>query len=411
MNDLLDGVRVLDLTTILAGPFAAYQLSLMGADVIKLEIPDGGDPARDLGSENPQHIPSMGPSFVAQNAGKRSIAVDLKTPGGREIFTRLIQESDVLLENMRPGVLGRLGFPPERIREINPHLVYCAVSGFGQTGPIASRPAYDQIIQGLAGMIDVTGFPETDPVRAGFPIADTLGGFAAAMAICAALARRGEERAGCFLDVSMLETALTAMGWAVSDYLVGGRPSRRRGNHNVTSSPSGTFRTGRGQLNIAANSQAQFEVLCRVCACEHLITDSRFSTRGDRKKNREALTLELEESLAARTAIEWEHLLSEAGVPAGRVLTVEESLAQPQVVARGLVHEMELPASGGRMVSLVGSGIHVDGTTLSPSSPPPLLGEHTDEILTELGYSPEQVAALRAERVLSPAIRKVSHVF
>ncbi|MFE4468582.1 CaiB/BaiF CoA transferase family protein [Leifsonia sp. NPDC056824] len=409
MTDLLAGVRVLDLTTILAGPFAAYQLSLLGADVIKIEIPDGGDPARELGSENPQHVPEFGASFVAQNCGKRSMAIDLKSEGGREVFARLIAESDVLLENMRPGVLARLGFAPERIRQLNPLLVYCAVSGFGQSGPIAGRPAYDQIIQGLAGMIEVTGFPDAEPVRAGFPVADTLGGFAAAMSICAALAQRDARGTGCFLDVSMLETALSAMGWAVSDYLVGGLPAQRRGNENATSSPSGTFRTGAGRLNIAANAQAQFEVLCRVCGCEHLIDDARFLTRGDRKKHRRALSAELERYLAGRPAAEWEELLSAAGVPAGRVLSVEESLAQPQIAERRLVHSVTLPSSE-RTVRVLGSGVHVDDHELAPSSPPPRLGEHTDEILGDLGYSESDIEELRAEWALGPARKRSAGV-
>lgn len=404
MTDLLAGVRVLDLTTILAGPFASYQLSLLGADVIKIEIPHGGDPARELGSENPQHVPQFGASFVAQNCGKRSIALDLKSEGGREVFVRLIEESDVLIENMRPGVLARLGFASERIRELNAQLVYCAVSGFGHTGPIAARPAYDQIIQGLAGMIEATGFPDSEPVRAGFPIADTLGGFAAAMAVSAALAQRDSRGTGCFLDVSMLETALTAMGWAVSDYLIGGLPALRRGNDNATSAPSGTFRTGAGRLNIAANAQAQFEALCRVCECEDLVSDPRFLTRGDRKKHRAELTIELERYLALRTAAEWEELLASAGVPAGRVLTVPEALAQPQIAERGLVHQIALPSSGGA-VRVLGGGVHVDGRTLAPSSPPPVLGEHTDEILAELGFTAERIEELYAEQAFGSVRR------
>jgi crotonobetainyl-CoA:carnitine CoA-transferase CaiB-like acyl-CoA transferase len=204
VSDLLKGVRVLDLTTILAGPFAAYQLSLFGADVTKLEIPGTGDLAREIGDDPTLTDAAMGASFLAQNAGKRSMTINLKNAIGREVFERLLVASDVLLENMRPGVLERLGYPWERIHEVNPRLIYCAVSGFGQTGPLAGRPAYDQIIQGLAGMSDVTGLPSSGPLRVGFPVCDTLGGFAAAMAICAALTRRAHDDVGCFLDVSML---------------------------------------------------------------------------------------------------------------------------------------------------------------------------------------------------------------
>ncbi len=254
-HGLLAGVGVLDLTTVLAGPYAGYQLSLLGADVIKVERPDGGDLSRELGPSAPLGEIQMGASFLAQNAGKRSVTVDLKTDGGRRVLTRLIADADVLLENMRPRVMERLGFAWERMREINPRLVYCALSGFGATGPISGRPAYDQIVQGLSGMADVTGHADGDPVRVGFPVCDTMGGQAAALAVCAGLVGRARTGEGCMLDVSMLETALTGMGWVVSDYLIGGRHPDRVGNENPTASPSGTFRTGDGDLVIAANTR------------------------------------------------------------------------------------------------------------------------------------------------------------
>lgn len=392
---MLDDVTVLDLTTILAGPFAAYQLGLFGANVIKVEVPTSGDPARELGSEHAGHISGMGPSFVAQNAGKRSVALNLKTNGGSAVFAELVRDADVLLENMRPGVLARLGFPWERLHQLNPRLIYCALSGFGQDGPLAGRPAYDQIVQGLAGMADVTGTPDGGPLRAGFPIADTLGGFAAAMGICAALAQRQADGEGVFLDVSMLDTALTAMGWAVSNYLVGGQAADRHGNDNVTSSPSGTFQTGDGPLNIAANTQEQFESVCRVLGCEALTGDPRFQTRAGRKQHRAALTDLLEARLAHRGAVEWEAALSDANVPAGRVLTVAEALEQEQIRARGLIHEVAIP--GGPITRVLGNGVHVNGTALTPASGPPLLGEHTAEVLGSLGYTAEAVEELRAQ--------------
>ena len=400
MVGLLDGVRVLDVTTVLAGPFAAYQLSLLGADVIKIEIPGAGDLAREMGDDQYLKSELMGAPFVAQNSGKRSITIDLKSDRGKEIFGRLIDSADVLLENMRPGVLDRLGFSWPVLHERNPALVYCAVSGFGQTGPLADRVAYDQIIQGLAGMAAITGEPDGGPLRVGFPICDTLGGYAAAMAISAALVRRDRDGSGSFLDVSMLETAMTAMGWAVSEQLISGREARRHGNHNAASSPSGSFRTGDGLINIAANTQVQYESVCRVVGRLDLVTDPRFATRLDRKANRAALTSELESALATRSAVEWEAELAKVSVPAGQVLSLAEALGQEQIRTRGLVHDVELGLAGRPVVPVVGAGVHVDGQSLAPRSGPPALGRDTDAVLGELGYSPSEIEELRNEHAI-----------
>ena len=400
MVGLLDGVRVLDVTTVLAGPFAAYQLSLLGADVIKIEIPGAGDLAREMGDDQYLKSELMGAPFVAQNSGKRSITIDLKSDRGKEILGRLVDSADVLLENMRPGVLDRLGFSWPVLHERNPALVYCAVSGFGQTGPLADRVAYDQIIQGLAGMAAITGEPDGGPLRVGFPICDTLGGYAAAMAISAALVRRDRDGSGSFLDVSMLETAMTAMGWAVSEQLISGREARRHGNHNAASSPSGSFRTGDGLINIAANTQVQYESVCRVVGRPDLVTDPRFATRLDRKANRAALTSELESALATRSAVEWEAELAKVSVPAGQVLSLAEALGQEQIRTRGLVHDVELGLAGRPVVPVVGAGVHVDGQSLAPRSGPPTLGRDTDAVLGELGYSPSEIEELRNEHAI-----------
>ena len=400
MDGLLDGVRVLDVTTVLAGPFAAYQLSLLGADVVKVEVPGTGDLARDMGDDEYLKSEAMGAAFIAQNSGKRSITVDLKQEGGRAVFTRLVESSDVLLENMRPGVLERLGFSWTTLHERNPRLIYCAVSGFGQTGPLAGRAAYDQIIQGLAGMADITGEPDGGPLRVGFPICDTLGGYAAAMAISAALVRRSRDGIGSFLDVSMLETAITAMGWAVSEQLITGKEARRHGNHNAASSPSGTFRTGDGLLNIAANTQVQFESVCKVVGRTDLLSDPRFTTRLDRKRNRAALTAELESALASRGSRQWEAEFANVSVPAGLVLSLADVLNQEQIRTRALIHEVELGLTDRPTVSVVGSGIHVDGMSLAPSSGPPALGQDTEAVLHAIGFTADEIEELRDERAI-----------
>ncbi|MFC4562013.1 CaiB/BaiF CoA transferase family protein [Nocardiopsis mangrovi] len=399
-SGLLAGVRVLDLTNVLAGPFAGYQFALMGADVVKIEVPGSGDLARRLGADAELNGELLGASFLAQNAAKRSLTLDLKDERGRDVLARLLAGADVLLENFRPGVLARLGFGPERLREINPGLVYCAVSGFGATGPMRDRPAYDQVIQGLSGMMSVTGTADSAPLRAGYPVADTLGGMAAAFAVCAALVRRRTTGEGAHLDVSMLETAVTAMGWAVSNHLIAGVPPRPMGNENGTAAPSGTFRTGAGELNIAANKQEQFETLCREAGRPELIGDPRFAGREDRKAHREELRAELEAGLASRTALEWEERLSAVGVPAARVLDVPDVLGLDQVAERELVHDLDFPGHPERTLRVLGSGVRVDGRPAEPASPPPRLGEHTREVLAQLGLHDDEIDALHKDGVV-----------
>jgi CoA:oxalate CoA-transferase len=400
MAKLLEGVRVLDLTNVLAGPFCCYQLAVLGAEVVKVEAPGKGDLARQLGADPELNERLMGASFLAQNAGKRSITIDLKHGRGKEAFLRLVASADVLVENFRPGVMDRLSLGYEALREVRPDLVYCAISGFGQDGPLRANPAYDQIIQGLAGVMSVTGSPEVAPLRVGYPVCDTMGGITAAFAIAAALFRRARSGEGERIDVSMLEATLVAMGWAVSNWLIAGARPAPIGNENVTAAPSGTFRTGHGLLNIAANRQEQFETLCRLVGRDELIGDRRFVAREDRKRHRYELKAELERELARKSAAEWAPVLNANGVPAGEVLSVSEVLEHPQVAERGLIKRFADVPGVDREVAVVRAGFRLAHGDPEPRSPPPALGADTDRILEEIGYSPAEIAALRAAQAI-----------
>ena len=384
MTDLLSGIRVLDLTNVLAGPYCAYQLALLGADVIKVEAPQGGDLARQLGASPKLNQAGMGASFLAQNAGKRSVVLDLKKEADRERFLDLVASADALVENFRPGVMDRLGLGYERLKEVRPGLVYCAISGFGQTGPMRDNPAYDQIIQGLSGIMSITGTPETAPLRVGYPVADTLGGLVGAFAIAAALVKQKVSGEGAFLDVSMLECTLSALGWPVSNYLTAGVEPQPMGNENMTAAPSGAFRTGDGLLNIAANKQEQFVTLCQLIGRPELASDPRFAERETRKRNRAALKGLIEETLAGASAAQWEEKLNRAGVPAGRVLTIPQVLDEKQVIERDMTTRFDGLPGLDRPLTVVRGGFMVDGAAPLPTRAPPVLGEHMDEIFADL---------------------------
>lgn len=393
----LHGIRVLDVTNVLAGPFCSFQLVLLGAEVIKIEQPESGDLARRLGADPESNSKLLGASFVAVNAGKQSVTINLKSPEGKKIFKELAAISHAVIENFRPGVMKRLGLDYPVLAKVNPRLVYCAISGFGQDGPLAMRPAYDQVIQGISGVMSVTGDERSAPMRAGYPVCDTIGGITAAMAICAALVGAQATGRGRMIDVSMLESTLASMGWVVSNYLNAGVEPVPMGNENFTAAPSGAFRTADGLLNIAANENAQYEKLCDLIGRPDLKTDARFEDRETRRQNRPAINAEIGPELMKRGAAEWEQLLTEAGVPAGRVLSVPEILSHPHLSGRKFVSVFEGAAGKQEMTR---GGFLFSDDEAAPSGPAPNLSEHTEAWLSKLGYDAGQIRDLRHKRVI-----------
>lgn len=395
---MLKGVRVLDLTNVLSGPFATLHLALLGAEVVKIENPKDGDLARKLGIVPELNEQLMGTSFLAQNANKKSVTLNLKAPEGKDLFRRLVKTADVVVENFRPDVMDRLKVGYASLREINPTLVYCAISGFGHDGPDAFKPAYDQIIQGLSGEMDVNGDERLHPLRAGFPVCDTAGGLNAAFAIMAALYHRERSGEGQFIDVALLDSIMPMMGWVAANLLIGHSKPVPMGNDNFTAAPSGTFRTQDGHINIAANKQEQWESVCDVLGVPELKTDPRFQKRDVRKRNRHQLTPLLEARLAERPTGEWVDRLNAHDVPSGAILPLGEALTQPQVRHRGVLQDVEVDGIGA--VPLFGLTALFEKSAGSITSPPPRLGAHTAEILAEIGVTPDQLQALKAQGVV-----------
>jgi crotonobetainyl-CoA:carnitine CoA-transferase CaiB-like acyl-CoA transferase len=396
----LTGVRVLECASVIAGPYCSYMLTLLGAETIKIERPRQGDWMRSQGGDAAWTASGMGSSFLSCNAGKQSITLNLKDPRGVRVARQLAARSDVMIENWRPGTAAKLGVGFEDIKAINPRIVYCSISGFGQDGPMAPRPAYDHIVQAVSGIMAITGTPETAPSRTGPPLVDYLTGLSAALAVVAALRERDRSGQAQQVDVGMLDCAVAAMGSVISAHVNGSVPAAPIGNAAASGAPSsGLFPTRSSPLTIVANTEAQFQALCGALSRPDLVEDPRFREFATRKNNQDALRAIIGACLAERPAIEWEGALAAVGVPCGAVRSVPELLDDEQVEARALFRRMAMPGHD-RDVSLPTAGFKLNGDRVGPDRPPPTLGADNQSLLASLGYDAATRQALHDAGVI-----------
>jgi crotonobetainyl-CoA:carnitine CoA-transferase CaiB-like acyl-CoA transferase len=391
----LDGVRVIDLSRVLAGPYATMLLADMGAEVIKVEEPGKGDDTRAW----PAFAGGESTYFMSVNRGKKSLTLDLKAAAGKTVLRKLLAGADVLLENFRPGTLGRLGFGWEAVHTLNPRLVYCSISGFGESGPEASRPGYDLIVQGESGVMDLTGFPDGPPVKVGNSIADLASGTMAAHGVVLALLARERTGVGQRVEISMLEVMAALLTYQGQAYLTTGANPSRRGNQHPSIVPYEVFEAADAYLTVGVANNSLWVRFCEAIGHPELATDPRFDTEAKRVEHRAELVPLLGAIFRTAPAGEWLGRLERAGVPAGKIKSVGEALDSEHLRARGAIVTVAHPTAG--PLRMVGPPIRLHGTPAEAAAPPPLLGEHTDEVLTKLlGYSSEAVAALRASGVV-----------
>ncbi len=389
----LSNIRVLDLTRFLAGPFCAMLLADLGAEVIKIETPGHGDEARYQGVV----IKGESGYFVGMNRNKKGMTLNLKAQEGKKIFLQLVESSDVVVENFRPGVMHSLGLDYEILRKVNPGIVYCGISGFGKDGPNALRPAFDFIAQGISGFMSVTGFHDREPVRTGIPISDSVAGIYGAYGILAALMARQQTGKGQEVQTCLVDAMISILSLQADWYFHTGKIAERRGNDHPTGSPYGTFKALDGYINIAPAGQPMWERLAQALGLKDLISDPRFSTNDLRRENRKELNEIINRITSRKTMGEWIDYLNREGVPCGPIYNLAQTFEDPQVQHQEMMLELEQPSV---KMKVLGFPVKMSETPARIRRPSPQLGEHSEEILRNLGYSQDEIRELRGKRVI-----------
>ena len=390
-------MKILDFTRVLAGPYASYQLALLGADVIKVELREGDD-MRFGNRADAWEKRGLAAPWVAVNAGKRSITMDLKQPKAIEVIKRMVPKVDVVMENFRPGVMDKLGIGYETLKQINPRLIYCAVSGFGQVGPDKATAAFDGMIQAMSGLMSITGFPSNGPTRVGFAGADVMSGFNGAFGVASALYQRTHTGKGQLVDVAMIDAVTGFLAQQFTEHMMTGRVHEQAQNLSVTRKPTGNlFRTRDGWMVLAVMTDPQFQRLMKQLGRADATADPQFKDWPTRIANNKALHEIIEEAMKQRTSAEWSEIFAKNDIPAGRVLTIPETVKLDHYGHRTIMQTVETEHGP---IKVVGSGFRLEHDGGSIERPPAKLGEHTDEVLGEAGYSAAEIAEMRAAKVV-----------
>jgi len=389
MPEALEGVRVLDCSQILAGPFCSMLLADMGADVVKIEKPNGGDDTRRMG---PPFIDTESAAFLAMNRNKRSIVLNFKEQSGVQAMKTLVKDADIVIENYRTGTMDRLGLGYEDLNDINPGIIYCSISGFGRTGPYANRGGFDLVAQGMSGLMSITGVPNSPPVKVGVPIADMNAGMFATYGILTAYINKLRTKKGQYLEISLLEAAIAYTVWESAGYFATGDIAEPLGSSHRNSAPYQALKTKDGHINIGAPNQSNWERFANAIKRTDLVTRNEFKDNASRLVNRDSLEMELELTLTTKNSDEWLEVLEKCGVPAGPILNVSEVWNDPQIQARNMEVTLDHPTAG--KIKNIGLAAKLYSTPGRITKPAPLLGQHTREVLMDAGYSKKNIEAL-----------------